>query len=140
MVTLESEVDYLHRYLEIQKLRFDDRLTVSVDIPRDLLPIQVPSLILQPLVENAINHGISKRMQGGTLRISGSCAHDMLNLSVYNEGPCLQDNWEASSSGIGLSNLRTRLRILYGARFQLNLRNHEKGGVEVLMSLPLGTM
>lgn len=139
-VALEDEVEYLQRYLGIQKLRFEERLTVVVDIPAELLSVQVPSLLLQPLVENAINHGISKRAQGGTIRISGSSSHGALNLRVHNDGPCLQANWNTTGSGIGLSNLRNRLHILYGTAFQLILRNHEAGGVESLVSLPLREM
>ena len=136
-VALEQEVEYLQRYLEIQKIRFAERLQVSVNIPAELLPVQVPNLLLQPLLENAIKHGISKRARGGTIRVSGCCSNDMLTLSVYNDGPCLPENWEGTRSGIGLSNLRTRLQILYGAGFELNLRNQDTRGVEVMVSLPL---
>jgi len=137
-VALAEEVEYLQRYLDIQKVRFADRLRVSVDIPADLLPAQVPNLILQPLVENAIKHGIAKRAEGGAIRVAASRSHDRLSLSVYNDGPGLQTDRAAAQAGIGLSNLRTRLQILYGTRFELNLRSPDTGGVEVLVSLPLG--
>ena len=136
-VTLVEEVEYLQRYLDIQKVRFAERLQVSVEIPPELLRVQVPNLILQPLVENAIKHGIAKRAQGGAIRVTVSHCNGNLGLCVYNDGPCLPADWAATRAGIGLSNLRTRLQILYGTGFELNLRNPDTGGVEVLVSLPV---
>jgi len=137
-VALGEEVEYLQRYLDIQKVRFAERLQVSVDVPAELLPVQVPNLILQPLVENAIKHGIAKRAGGGAIRVAASRSDDRLSLRVYNDGPGLPADWATSRVGIGLSNLRSRLQILYGTGFELNLRNPDTGGVEVLVSLPLG--
>jgi two-component system LytT family sensor kinase len=136
-VSLAEEVEYLQGYLDIQKVRFADRLQISVEIPAEHLQVSVPNLILQPLVENAIKHGIAKRAEGGVIRITGSRANDRLNLSVYNDGPCLPADWAALPTGIGLSNLRTRLQVLYGKEFELNLRNQSTGGVEAMVSLPL---
>ena len=136
-VALAEEVEYLQRYLDIQKVRFADRLQVCVEIPAEHLQVLVPNLILQPLVENAIKHGIAKRAEGGIIRITGSRAKDRLNLGVYNDGPCLPADWAALPTGIGLSNLRTRLQVLYGKDFELNVRNQSTGGVEVTVSLPL---
>jgi two-component system, LytTR family, sensor kinase len=136
-VALEQEVRYLQQYLEIEKARFADRLLVTLDIPAELLPAQVPILILQPLVENAIKHGISKRTQGGAIQVSASCSSGMLSLSVGNDGPPLSMDWETQSTGIGISNLRTRLQIMYGEAFELHLRNRATGGVHALVSLPL---
>ena len=80
-VTLQEEVEYLQRYLEIQKVRFGERLQVSVDIPADLLRAQVPNLLLQPLVENAIKHGIAKRVAGGAVRVAGASRSGQPSLS-----------------------------------------------------------
>ena len=113
-VTLAEEVEYLQRYLDIQKVRFGDRLRVSVDIPAELLSAQVPNLVLQPLVENAIKHGIAKRVAGGTIRIAGASCDGSLRLSVYNDGPNLPADWQAATTGVGIGNLRTRLQILHG--------------------------
>jgi two-component system LytT family sensor kinase len=135
-VTLLEEVEYLQRYLEIQKVRFGERLQVSVDIPAELLRAQVPNLLLQPLVENAIKHGISKRVAGGTVRVAGACQDGSLRLSVYNDGASLPANWEATQSGVGIANLRTRLRILHGTESELQLRGADPSGVEVLVTLP----
>lgn len=135
-VPLAEELEFAQKYLDIQKVRFADRLQVSVDVPPELFPAQVPSLILQPMVENAVKHGIAKRIQGGAIRIAAFCSNGMLTLRVYNDGPSLPADWEATCSGIGISNARTRLQTLYGDRFELNLRNQSPGGVEVSVSVP----
>lgn len=135
-VALAEEVEYLQRYLDIQKVRFGERLQVSVDIPAELLRAQVPHLLLQPLVENAVKHGIAKRVAGGTVRVSGACDNGNLCLSVYNDGPSLPTDWEAAQTGVGIGNLRTRLQILHGGESALQLRRADPGGVEVLVTLP----
>jgi two-component system LytT family sensor kinase len=135
-VPLGEEMEFAQKYLDIQKVRFAERLQLSVDVPRELYPAQVPSLILQPMVENAIKHGIAKRAQGGAIRIAASRSDGMLTLSVSNDGPSLPVDWETSRSGIGMSNVRTRLQSLYGDAFALSMRNQDAGGVEVSVSLP----
>lgn len=138
-VALSEEVEYLQRYIEIQKIRFAERLQVTLDIPGELLHVQVPSLLLQPLVENGIKHGIAKRVAGGAIRVSAERSGTHLRLQVFNDGPSLPDRGLRPMSGIGLSNLRTRLQILYGADFTLELRDAAGGGVEVLVSFPQGS-
>jgi two-component system, LytTR family, sensor kinase len=135
-VPLAEELEFAQKYLDIQKVRFADRLQVSVDVPPELFPAQVPSLILQPMIENAVKHGIAKRIQGGAIRIAAFCSNGMLTLRVYNDGPSLPADWETAGSGIGISNARTRLQTLYGDRFELNMRNQSPGGVEVSVSVP----
>jgi two-component system LytT family sensor kinase len=134
-VPLAEEMDFLQKYLDVQKVRFADRLHLSVDVPRELLVAQVPNLILQPMVENAVKHGIAKRAQGGTIRIRASRLNAMLTLSIFNDGPSLTADWETTGSGIGISNVRTRLRSLYGDSFDLRLQNQDNG-VEVSVSVP----
>jgi two-component system, LytTR family, sensor kinase len=136
-VTLAEEVEYLQRYLDIQKVRFGDRLQVNVDIPADLLHLQVPSLLLQPLVENAIKHGIAQRVAGGTVRVAGARDDGNLRLSVYNDGPSVPADWQATHTGVGIGNLRTRLRILHGDESELQLKRSATGAVEVVVTLPL---
>ena len=136
-VTLREEVEYLQRYIDIQKVRFGDRLRVSVDIPDELLATQVPNLLLQPLVENAIKHGVSKRRSGGEIRVAGMCHEGGLRLSVYNDGPWTHEDLAVAPHRIGLGNLRTRLQILHGDRSELLLQPAEAGGVEVIVTLPL---
>jgi LytS/YehU family sensor histidine kinase len=135
-VSLSEEIEYLQKYLEIQKVRFAERLAVKVQVPSELLESQVPSLILQPMVENAIKHGIAKRAQGGEIRVSAVRLNGMLKLTVYNDGPALAAHSKNGRSGIGISNTRTRLQSLYGNSFELSLQNHGGHGVEAAVSVP----
>jgi two-component sensor histidine kinase len=134
-VPLEEEVQFLQRYLDIQKVRFADRLQSNVDVPRELFPVQIPSLILQPIVENAVKHGIAKQARAGSIQVAAFRSERQLILRVYNDGPPLPEDWERTQSGIGILNVRRRLEGLYGDRFKLSLRN-KAAGVEVVMSLP----
>jgi hypothetical protein len=136
-VPLEEELEFTRKYLEIQKVRFVERLQCSFNVPGELLPAQVPMLILQPIVENAIKHGIAKRVQGGAIRILASHSNGMLTLSVYNDGPGLPATSENLPTGIGISNMRTRLKSLYGDNFRLDMHNQGPAGVEVSVSVPL---
>jgi LytS/YehU family sensor histidine kinase len=136
-VTLAEEVEYLQRYVDIQKVRYGERLRVSVDIPADLLNAQVPSLLLQPLVENAIKHGVAKRVVGGSVRVTGARKDGSVHLSVYNDGPSFPKDWETTSAGVGLANLRTRLQILHGRASELQMRSAGADGVEVVVTVPL---
>ena len=135
-VSLAEEIEYLQRYLELQKLRFGERLQVSIDIPPELSEARVPSLLLQPLVENAIKHGIAKRAGGGIVHISGVRAKDQLSLRVYNDAPDSPVDWEAPRTGVGLSNLCARLKILHGEAALLKLSPFDTRGVEVIVRLP----
>ncbi|WP_457356167.1 sensor histidine kinase [Roseateles sp. P5_D6] len=136
-VTLAEEVDYLQRYVDIQKLRFGERLVVNMELPNELLGAKVPNLLLQPLVENAIKHGICKRVSGGGIRIVGEDRQGMLRLTVSNDGPFTQEDLAATGTGVGLRNLRARLRILHGERSGLTLKPAGEDGVEVVVTLPL---
>jgi len=135
-VTLAEEVEYLQRYVDIQKVRFGERLRVSIDIPADLMNTQVPNLLLQPLVENAIKHGVSTRVAGGTVRVAGARQNGKLHLSVYNDGPGFTEGWQ-TGAGVGLANLRTRLEILHGDASDIEMSRTGTDGVEVVVTLPL---
>jgi len=135
-VPLQEEMEFARKYLDIQKVRFTDRLQVCVDVPGELDLAQVPSLILQPMLENAIKHGIGKRAQGGTILIAASHRNGVLTLSVGNDGPSLPANWDTTRPGIGISNVRSRLQTLYGDACDIRLWNRNTGGVEVSVSLP----
>lgn len=136
-VTLAEEVEYLQRYIDIQKVRFGERLAYSVDIPEALLGAPVPSLLLQPLVENAIKHGLAERVAGGEIRVAAMRKDATLRLSVYNDGPGFAAGWESKRAGVGLANLRRRLQIMHGDAADLLVRNVDGGGVEVVVTLPL---
>jgi signal transduction histidine kinase len=136
-VPLREEMEFVNDYLNIQKLRFAERLQLSVDVPSEFNPVAVPNLILQPLVENAIVHGISKRAGGGAIRITASGCDGRLTVRVCNDGPGLAPDWTPARSGIGLSNVRSRLQSLYGEAFDVSMRDGKAGGVEVSFSVPL---
>jgi two-component system LytT family sensor kinase len=131
-VTLEDEVDFLCKYLGIQQMRFAERLRFQIDMPAMLIMAQVPDFILQPLVENAIKHGIAKRAKGGALNLTASRDGDTLTLGVLNEGPLLL---EKIQEGVGLSNTRQRLQALYGDAQALTLHN-TAAGVLATITLP----
>jgi len=135
-VPLGEELEFLQKYLDIQKARFAERLELRVEVPGELCRARVPSLILQPIVENAVKHGIAKRAQGGAIEISAARTNGVLTLSVYNDGPTLPEHWERNKAGIGISNVRTRLESLYGNAFELKMRNQEARGVKVSVSVP----
>jgi len=135
-VRLAQEVEFLENYMQIQEARFAGRLTLDLQVPAELREARIPSLILQPLAENAIKHGIAKRAQGGAVRVAASRSDGMLRLTVYNDGPLLDRDGHAVKDGIGLSNLRTRLELLYGSDFELRLENFGITGVQVSLALP----
>ena len=118
-MTLGEEMEFLGKYPEIQKLRFADRLDVQIDVPEELYAARVPSLILQPMVENAIKHGISDRGRAAAAFASGQRGWVASTLRVYNDGPTLPVDWESTRSGIGIPNVRTRLQSLYGGDCEL---------------------
>jgi two-component system, LytTR family, sensor kinase len=133
---LSQEVEFLEKYLQIQEVRFAGRLKLDIQIPDELRKAQIPSLILQPLAENAIKHGISQRAQGGEVRVAAARSNGLLHLSVYNDGPLLDRDGSAVKDGIGLSNLRRRLNLLYGHDCDLRLENYGITGVQVSVALP----
>jgi sensor histidine kinase YesM len=135
-VPLEEELQFLQKYLDIQKIRFADRLQLSVDIDREFFSARVPSFILQPIVENAVKHGIAARANGGAIRITAIRSNGLITFRVYNDGPSLPAGWEKNQSGVGISNVRNRLQSLYGNAFDLTIRNQAPGGVEVSVSMP----
>jgi signal transduction histidine kinase len=135
-VRLAQEVEFLEKYLQIQEARFAGRLTLDLQVPAELREARIPSLILQPLAENAIKHGIARRAQGGEVRVAASRSDGMLHLTVYNDGPLLDRDGRAVKDGIGLSNLRTRLKLLYGSDYDLRLENYGITGVQVSLALP----
>lgn len=132
--SLGEELAFVQKYLHIQKMRFADRLRLLINVPKDLLSARVPTFVLQPIVENAIKHGIAKRAQGGLIQIRAVRSNGSLILDVYNEGPDLLP--DTKQSGTGLSNMRIRLEALYGTTFSLKMRNQEPCGVEVSVSVP----
>jgi len=136
-VPLREEVKFVELYLDIQKVRFSDRLTVRMEIAPETLDALVPNLILQPLVENAIRHGISPNDSAGLIVISTRCEGGMLYISVSDDGPGLQSGWRMEESeGIGLANTSERLKHLYGTEYRFDLSNGVTGGVTASLAIP----
>lgn len=134
--TLEHELDFLRRYFEIESIRFQDRLQVEYDIAPDCLRALVPCLMLQPLAENAMKHGISRDPEARLLRLSARREGDRLVLSVYNDGPPLPKDELVTGSGIGVQNTRARLHMLYGDEARFELRDHPPRGVLARLTFP----
>jgi len=136
-VALTDEIEFARRYLTIQQARFTDRLQLDIDMQDGLENAAVPNLILQPLVENAVKHGIAKRKEGGSVRVAASSEGDCLDLYVGNDGPNLPDDWNQRERSIGITNVCNRLRALYGDASSFDIRNRVGGGVEVAIRIPL---
>jgi LytS/YehU family sensor histidine kinase len=117
---------------------FSDRLHVKVEIAPETLDARVPNLILQPLVENAIRHGVALRAAGGIVGVSANRNDNLLEIKVYDDGPGLRQIWRARAegNGIGLSNTVARLEQLYGNDYKFDIHNRQEGGVEALLMLP----
>jgi two-component system LytT family sensor kinase len=139
-VPLKTELDMLSLYLDIMKARFGDRLAVAYEIAPDTLPALVPSFSLQPLVENAIKHGIMPRNKGGTITIAASRDDGRLVVGVADDGLGLKGVPEAlMNKGLGLTNIKSRLLGLYGPDGVLSLRNRPEGGARVAFDIPFRT-
>jgi two-component sensor histidine kinase len=136
-VPLREEMQFIERYVAIQRVRFGDRLQVLIDVDRDTDDALVPTLILQPLVENAIEHGIAARRRGGRLEIRAAARSGNLELSVADDGLGLTaTELHTDTARVGLRNTRARLAHLYGERGRLDLRNRTDGGVVATVVLP----
>lgn len=138
---LREELAFIEEYLEIERVRFPDRLQVHLRIPEAIRDALVPSLLLQPIVENALRHGIHRRSARGHLEIEAERRHDVLRLVVRDDGPGFRREPRDQGGGVGLANTRARLRQLYGDDARLVLSSGAVAGAEVVIELPyhLGT-
>jgi two-component system LytT family sensor kinase len=141
MIRVSEEIDFLRTYLAIEQTRFGDRLRVSIEIDPEIAGALIPSFILQPIVENAIKHGLSPRLEGGELRILALKDADELRLVVEDDGA----GWQArtmneekarSQGGVGLRNVNERLRAIYGERASLKIVGSTGKGVAVTIAIP----
>jgi hypothetical protein len=139
LVPLAEEVSFLESYIDLQSMRLGDRLKVTLDIPIELYAALVPQLLLQPLVENAIVHGIGKLVEGGQIGVTARESEGILSICLYNDGPALSVATAGDRTGVGLSNTRGRLVTLYGAQSSVELRNCEQAGVETIIKVPYRT-
>jgi two-component system LytT family sensor kinase len=138
-VTLRQELEFLNCYLEIERIRFQDRLTTRLDVDPKALDCRVPNLLLQPVVENAIRHGVAPRSTPGRVEIRAERRGPVLRLQVRDNGAGLPTGDGASrvpKGGVGLSNTRARLAQLYGAAYRFELENDPSGGAIVTIEIP----
>jgi sensor histidine kinase YesM len=133
---LREEIAFLEKYLEIERIRFRDRLTVEFRVAPDTLDREVPSLVLQPLVENAIRHGIEPLTRPGRIEVETRSGPEGTLLLFIRDNGAGQPLGGFTREGIGLANTRERLRELYGDRHRFELHNHPEGGLEVRLSIP----
>ncbi len=143
VVPLRQEIEFLNCYLEIERIRFRDRLTTRIDVEPQLLDCGVPNLILQPIVENAIRHGVSQRSGPGYVEVRAARVGASLRLEVRDNGRGLPEGAAVvpahgpKGGGVGLANTRARLQRLYGAAYRFDLANSPAGGALVTLEIPL---
>jgi len=135
-VPLQQELDLLESYLSIEQTRFKDRLMIEKEIDANALVCEVPTMILQPLVENAVRHGIGKHRQADRIAIVAQRTNDRLLLEVRNCVGSVENGGPTPARGIGLANTRARLEQLYGRQHSFEIENRGEGGVTVRLSFP----
>jgi LytS/YehU family sensor histidine kinase len=136
ITTLSQELEFVNCYLEIEKLRFAEKLTVTLDISPETLDASVPHLLLQPLVDNAVKHGISRLSTGGDLRIGVKRRADQLDIEISDNGPGFSQKEAIPSTGLGLTITRERLESLYGPDHTLELLSLTGGGTMARICIP----
>jgi LytS/YehU family sensor histidine kinase len=140
-VELREELKFIKLYLDIQQMRFSDRLKIEFDIDPESARALVPNLLLQPIAENALRHGVERSTTASVVGIRSTVVGDLLRLTVVDDGAGLPDNWQLKgSSGIGLANTVARLEQLYGSQHRFDISNRDSGGVEVMIEIPLRQM
>ena len=137
MVTLNEEIEFLRCYLEIEQVRFADRLRVDFEMEPTTLAAHVPHLILQPVVENAIQHAVAPRSAPGSINIVAKRSGTLLRLEVKDNGPGIETHdGSLKRQGLGLSNVDARLQRIYGEAFSFEMTNAPEGGLHVIIEMP----
>ncbi len=139
-ISLEEELEFLKCYLAIENIRFQDRLTIKMEIEPEALEVLVPNLVLQPIVENAIKHGVAPRSSPGEVNIRATRKNGVLTVSVRDDGPGLNKSRRkliSARPGLGLSNTQERLVQLYGNSHRFELINAPEGGLVVTVEIPV---
>jgi two-component system, LytTR family, sensor kinase len=137
--TLKQELEFLELYLDVQRVRFQDQLVVQIKVDEDVLETEVPYLLLQPLAENAIKHGVARRSGRCNVEIRARKEGDVVCVNVVNDCEASEGEGEYERLGIGLDNIRSRLRILYGARGRLTVQTLPNGRFQVEVHVPFRT-
>ena len=132
-ILLREELRVLEAYLDISRRRFGDRLRITIDAPPDIMDARVPFFVLQPLVENALHHGVGARSGPATVNVSARRTSDQLMLRVHDDGPGLEGE---ISRGVGLTNTEARLRELYGDAAAMTIDGSAARGFSVQIALP----
>jgi LytS/YehU family sensor histidine kinase len=135
-ILFEKELEFLNCYLAIERVRFQNRLSVNMDIESGTMNVAVPNLVLQPIVENAIRHGIAPRKKPGHIQIKARRNNGMLQVSIQDNGPGMHKSND-ERSGLGLANTRERLKQLYGKGHRFELINAPEGGLRVMLEIPV---
>lgn len=139
LVTLKEETEFLRCYLDIEQVRFGDRLRVTFEMEPVTLSAQVPHLILQPIVENAIQHAVAPRTAQSQIQIKANQRNGLLRIEITDNGPGIAQSELTMDRGLGLKNVRARLNQIYGQNFRLELTNNLGGGLIVGMEIPFQT-
>jgi sensor histidine kinase YesM len=137
-VKIEDELHFIESYLEIEKARFEERLSYSFEVDGAMRSLRIAPMLLQPLVENAIKHGISPKIEGGAIKISANAAGDRVVIVIEDSGVGHKSVSRHRGTGIGLRNVRERLQHLYGGSGTLLLEDAESGGTRAVLELPEG--
>jgi hypothetical protein len=136
-VELKEELAFTKLYLNIQQMRFSDRLNIDINVQPETMKAMVPNLLLQPLLENALRHGIGRSVEASRVEIAARRQNETLLITVSDNGAGLPNNWQLKSgSGIGLANTVARLQQLYGEQQRFDIHNRDEGGVEVEVVIP----
>ncbi len=135
-VTLKEELEFLRRYLEIEQARFQDQLQVEYDIEQQTLDAEVPNLILQPIIENAIKHGIGQSFEQGQILVIAKREDKKLCLQIKDNGAGLQNNSNGNKAGFGITNTQARLKSSFGSDYCFELRGLSDGGTLVILKIP----
>jgi len=135
---LRDELSFIEDYLAIEMVRFGEKLRFESDINPDTLDLLVPSVLLQPLVENSIRHGLSSKLQGGTIRVRSHAERGRIRLAVEDDGVGISEAKLATllEQGIGISNVNERLKVLFGNDYRLYVDSKPEGGTRIEIEIP----
>jgi two-component system LytT family sensor kinase len=135
---LRDELSFIEDYLSIEMVRFGEKLRFETDVDPDTLDMLVPSMLLQPLVENCIKHGLSSKIEGGTIRLRTRRVDDRLHLSVEDDGAGMKEAGleHLLNQGIGFSNVHERLKVLFGRDYRINVESQPGAGTRVDIEVP----